>query len=62
VRKLVLAELDRLKVRSDLLNKEIEFLAQPVTKVNHRRARSVPTTRSLNLEREARCTQNEFCF
>jgi tetratricopeptide (TPR) repeat protein len=33
VRKLVLAELDRLKVRSDLLNKEIEFLAQPLTKL-----------------------------
>ena len=32
-RKLVLAELDRLKVRSELLNKEIEFLAQPVTKL-----------------------------
>jgi Flp pilus assembly protein TadD len=33
VRKLVLAELDRLKVRSDLLNKEIEFLAEPVTRL-----------------------------
>src|SRR5206468_9603366 len=33
-RKLVLAKLDRLKVRSDLLNKEIEFLAQPVTKLS----------------------------
>jgi tetratricopeptide (TPR) repeat protein len=33
-RKLVLAELDRLKVRSDLLNKEIEFLAQPVTRLS----------------------------
>jgi tetratricopeptide (TPR) repeat protein len=32
--KLVLAELDRLKVRSDLLNKQIEFLAQPVTKLS----------------------------
>ncbi|MGE5213323.1 MAG: tetratricopeptide repeat protein [Nitrospirota bacterium] len=32
-RKLVFAELDRLKVRSDLLNKEIEFLGQPVTKL-----------------------------
>jgi Tfp pilus assembly protein PilF len=32
-RKLVVAELDRLKVRSDLLNKEIAFLAQPVTKL-----------------------------
>jgi Flp pilus assembly protein TadD len=32
-RKLVLAELDRLKVRSDLLNREIEFLAQPITKL-----------------------------
>jgi Flp pilus assembly protein TadD len=32
-RKLVLAELDRLKVRSDLLHKEIEFLGQPVTKL-----------------------------
>src|SRR5436189_5469888 len=32
-RKLVLAELDRLKVRSDLLNQEIEFLAQPVTRL-----------------------------
>src|SRR5947208_454654 len=32
-RKLVLAALDRLKVRSDLLNKEIEFLAQPVTRL-----------------------------
>ena len=31
--KLVLVELDRLKVRSDLLNKQIEFLAQPVTKL-----------------------------
>ena len=31
--KLVLAELDRLKVRSDLLNKQIEFLAQPVAKL-----------------------------
>jgi Flp pilus assembly protein TadD len=33
-RKLVLAELDRLKVRSDLLNKEIEFLAQPITRLS----------------------------
>src|SRR5262249_6336519 len=33
-RKLVLAELDRLKVRSGLLNKQIEFLAQPVTKLS----------------------------
>ena len=32
-RKLVMAELNRLKVRSDLLNKEIEFLAQPVTRL-----------------------------
>jgi len=32
-RKLVVAELERLKVRSDLLNKQIEFLAQPVTKL-----------------------------
>src|SRR4029077_18708752 len=32
--KLVLAELDRLKVRSDLLNKEIEFLAQTVKKLS----------------------------
>ena len=31
--KLVLTELDRLKVRSDLLNKQIEFLAQPVTRL-----------------------------
>jgi Flp pilus assembly protein TadD len=31
--KIALAELDRLKVRSDLLNKQIEFLAQPVTKL-----------------------------
>jgi tetratricopeptide (TPR) repeat protein len=33
-RRLVLAELDRLKVRSDVLNKQIEFLAQPVTKLS----------------------------
>ncbi len=32
-RKLVLAELDRLNVRSDVLNKQIEFLVQPVTKL-----------------------------
>jgi Flp pilus assembly protein TadD/predicted nucleic acid-binding Zn-ribbon protein len=32
-RKVVLAELDRLQVRSALLNKEIEFLAQPVTRL-----------------------------
>ena len=33
-RKVVLVELDRLKVRSDLLNKQIEFLAQPVAKLS----------------------------
>jgi hypothetical protein len=33
-RKLILAELDRLKIKSDALNKEIEFLAQPVAKLN----------------------------
>ena len=32
-RKLVLAELDRLNERSDVLNKQVEFLAQPVTKL-----------------------------
>jgi Tfp pilus assembly protein PilF len=34
-RELILAELDRLKLRSDLLNKQIEFLAQPVTRLNN---------------------------
>jgi myosin heavy subunit len=33
-RKLMLAELDKLKIKSDSLNKEIEFLAQPVTKLS----------------------------
>ena len=33
-RKLVLAELDKLKIRSDTLNRQIEFLAQPVTKLS----------------------------
>jgi DNA repair exonuclease SbcCD ATPase subunit len=33
-RKLVLAELDKLEIKSDALNKEIEFLAQPVTKLS----------------------------
>jgi outer membrane murein-binding lipoprotein Lpp len=33
-RKLMLAELDRLKIKSDSLNKEIEFVAQPVTKLS----------------------------
>jgi tetratricopeptide (TPR) repeat protein len=33
-RKLVVAELDKLKIRSATLNKQIEFLAQPVTKLN----------------------------
>jgi Flp pilus assembly protein TadD len=33
-RKLVVAELGRLKIRSETLNKQIEFLAQPVTKLN----------------------------
>jgi predicted nucleic acid-binding Zn-ribbon protein len=33
-RKLMLAELDRLKIKSDVLNKEVELLAQPVTKLN----------------------------
>ena len=33
-RRVVFVELDRLKVRSDLLNKQIEFLAQPVTKLS----------------------------
>ena len=33
-RKLMLAEFDRLKIKSDALNREIEFLAQPVTKLN----------------------------
>ena len=33
-RRLMLAELDRLKIKSDALNREIEFLAQPVTKLS----------------------------
>jgi hypothetical protein len=33
-RKLTLAELDRLRIKSDSLNKEIELLAQPVTKLS----------------------------
>jgi hypothetical protein len=33
-RKLMLGELDKLKIKSDVLNKEIEFLAQPVTKLS----------------------------
>ena len=33
-RKLMLAELDRLRTKSDSLNKEIELLAQPVTKLS----------------------------
>jgi len=31
---LMLAELDKLKIKSDTLNKQIEFLAQPVTKLS----------------------------
>ena len=34
-RELILTELDRLKIRSDLLNKQIEFLAQPVTRLSN---------------------------
>ena len=34
VRKLMVAELDNLKIKSDTLNKEIEFLARPVTKLS----------------------------
>jgi Flp pilus assembly protein TadD len=34
-RKLIVAELDRLKIRSDLLNTQIEFLAQPVTRLSN---------------------------
>ncbi|HEU0208408.1 MAG TPA: tetratricopeptide repeat protein [Candidatus Udaeobacter sp.] len=34
-RKLVLEELDRLKVQSDVLNRQIEFLTQPVTKLTN---------------------------
>jgi hypothetical protein len=33
-RRLMLAELDRLKIKSDALNREIEFLAQPVTRLS----------------------------
>lgn len=33
-RKLMLAELDRLRIKSDSLNKEIELLAQPVTRLS----------------------------
>jgi chromosome segregation ATPase len=33
-RKSMLAELDRLKIKSDALNKQIELLAQPVTKLS----------------------------
>ena len=34
-RKLMLAELDKLSIKSDALNKEIEFLAQPVIKLSN---------------------------
>jgi tetratricopeptide (TPR) repeat protein len=33
-KKLMVAELDKLKIRSDALNKQIEFLSQPVTKLS----------------------------
>jgi predicted nucleic acid-binding Zn-ribbon protein len=33
-RKTILAELDKLKIKSDALNKEIKFLARPVTKLS----------------------------
>ena len=33
-KKLVLAELDKLKIQSDALNKQIELLAQPITKLS----------------------------
>ncbi len=33
-RKLMLAELDKLNIKSDALNKEIEILAQPITKLS----------------------------
>ena len=33
-RKLVVAELDKLKIRSETLNQQIEFIGQPVTKLN----------------------------
>ncbi len=33
-RKLMLTELDKLKIKSDALNREIEFLAQPITKLS----------------------------
>jgi hypothetical protein len=33
-RKLMLAELDKLEIKSDALKKEIEFLAQPITKLS----------------------------
>jgi Flp pilus assembly protein TadD/uncharacterized coiled-coil DUF342 family protein len=33
-KKLMLAELDKLKIKSDELNKQVEFLAQPVTKLS----------------------------
>jgi hypothetical protein len=33
-KKLMLAELDKLKIKSDTLNKQIEFLTQPVTKLS----------------------------
>jgi Flp pilus assembly protein TadD/chromosome segregation ATPase len=34
-KRLVLAELDKLKIQSDALNKQLEFLAQPVTKLSN---------------------------
>ena len=34
-KKLMLAELDKLKIKSDALDKQIEFLAQPVTKLSN---------------------------
>jgi len=34
-RKLVVAELDRLRIRSETLNQQIEFLAQPVTQLSN---------------------------
>lgn len=33
-KKMMLAELDKLKIQSDALNKQIEFLAQPITKLS----------------------------
>jgi len=59
-KKLMLAEFDKLKIKSDTLNEQIELLAQPITRLSDERAGLASPARGLNLRPQSGRLKSKF--